>query len=131
MLDGSKVTLSDLKGNVVLVNLWATWCPPCREELSHVQAEIIDRFAGKPFKMIAVSRGEERAAVEKFIGGNGYAFPVALDPSEEVFRKFATNYIPRNFLVGADGRVVFTGVGYDEEEFATLIDKIDETLKNL
>ena len=47
MLDGKQITLSKLKGKVVLVNFWATWCPPCREELKHVQKEIIDRFKGK------------------------------------------------------------------------------------
>ena len=131
MLDGSKIKLSELRGNVVLVNFWATWCPPCREELSHVQAGIIDRFAGKPFKMIAISRGELRAKVAKFIADNGYTFPVGLDPDETIFSLFASNYIPRNFLIGADGKVVFAGVGYDEEEFKKLTDKIDETLKTL
>lgn len=131
MLDGSKITLSELKGNVVLVNFWATWCPPCREELTHMQAEIVDRFAGQPFRLLAVSRGEKRGTVEKFIADQGYKFPVALDPGQDVFHKFASNYIPRNFLIDAEGKVVFVGVGYDEEEFGHLKAAIEETLKNL
>ena len=131
MLDGSQVALSSLRGNVVLVNFWATWCPPCREELTHVQSDIIDRFAGRPFRMLAISRGEKRETVEKFIADNGYKFPVALDPEQAVFNLFASNFIPRNFLIGADGKVVFVGVGYEDDEFAAMTDTIEKTLNNL
>ena len=129
MIDGSRVTLSALRGKVVLVNFWATWCPPCREELSHVQAEILDRFAGKDFVMLPVSRGERRETVERFIDKTGYTFPVGLDADQSIFRKYATNYIPRNFLIGADGRVIYVSVGYDEADFGEMIRKIDEALK--
>ena len=74
MIDGSKVTLSELRGKVVLLNFWATWCPPCREELSHVQQQVIDRFAGEEFVFLPISRGEERAAVEAFRAKTGYPF---------------------------------------------------------
>ena len=76
MIDGSKVALSELRGKVVLLNFWATWCPPCREELSHVQQQVIDRFAGEEFVFLPISRGEERAAVEAFRAKTGYAFPM-------------------------------------------------------
>lgn len=130
MVDGSLFTLSEQRGNVVLVNFWATWCPPCREELSHVQSDIVDRFAGRPFRMVAISRGEARETVEEFLSANGYRFPAALDPEQTVYQLFASNYIPRNFLIDADGKVVFTGIGYEEEEFAELTEMIENTLNN-
>ena len=81
-LDGAQTQLSKLKGKVVLVNFWATWCPPCREELKHVQKEIIDRFAGKDFVFMPISRGEKPSVVEAFMAKTGYTFPVYVDPKQ-------------------------------------------------
>ena len=129
MLDGKQVTLSKLKGKVVLVNFWATWCPPCREELKHVQKEIIDRFKGKDFVFLPISRGEKKATVEAFREKNGYTFAMGLDPKQSIFKLFASNYIPRNFLIGKDGKIIYLSVGYDEKEFQELISAIDKALK--
>ena len=129
MLDGKQITLSKLKGKVVLVNFWATWCPPCREELKHVQKEIIDRFKGKDFVFLPISRGEKKATVEAFREKNGYTFAMGLDPNQSIFKLFASNYIPRNFLIGKDGKIIYLSVGYDEKEFQELISAIDKALK--
>ena len=129
MIDGSKVALSELRGKVVLLNFWATWCPRCREELSHVQQQVIDRFAGEEFVFLPISRGEERAAVEAFRAKTGYAFPMGLDTDETIYKRYATRFIPRNFLIDRTGRVVKATVGYDDEEFAELLRAADAEIQ--
>lgn len=130
MFDGSHLSLRELRGKVVLLNFWATWCPPCREELTHVQTQIIDRFAGQPFLFLPVSRGEERAAVAAFREKTGYAFPMGLDPDRAIYDHYASNYIPRNFVIDQKGKVVLATVGYDPKEFEALIRTIEKTLEN-
>lgn len=128
MLDGKKVTLSQLRGKVVLVSFWATWCPPCRLELSHMQEDVIDRFAGQDVVVLPISRGEERAKVEGYIKKMGYTFPIGLDTTQDIYRKYASNYIPRSVVVGRDGVVAYVGVGYDEQIAKEIENAIVEAL---
>ena len=129
MFDGSVVKLADLKGKVVLLNFWATWCPPCRAELARVEKDIIERFKGQDFVFLPVSRGEKRETVAAFREKMGYTFPMGLDTDSLIYKKYAITYIPRNFLIGKDGKVVKASVGYDEAEFAELIELIEQQLK--
>ena len=128
MVDGSSITLSQLKGKVVVVNFWATWCPPCREELKHVQKQIIDRFAGEEFVFLPISRGEAAKTVKAFLQKNGYKFPAGLDPEQAIYKRYASNFIPRNFLIGPDGRVVSATVGFEKSEFEELIRSVEAAL---
>ncbi|MBO7331206.1 MAG: redoxin domain-containing protein, partial [Alistipes sp.] len=96
MVNGEQITLSKLKGKVVVVNFWATWCPPCRQELKVVEKELINRFKGKDFVFLPISRGEAKKTVEAFRKQNGYTFPMGLDPKQTIYKKYASNYIPRN-----------------------------------
>ncbi len=129
MFDGKQITLSNERGKVVLVNFWATWCPPCREELTRVESDLIERFKGQKFLFLPISRGEEREAVADFRSQMGYTFPMGLDPDRKIYDLYASNYIPRNFLINEEGKVVMTSIGYTAEEFDTLIAKIESLLQ--
>ena len=129
MFDGQKINIKDLKGKIVLINFWATWCPPCQEELKRVQKEIIDRFKGKDFVFLAISREESKEQVKKFREINGYTFPMGLDPERKIYSKFATATIPRNFIIDKKGKIVEIEVGFTKEAFAKMIEKLERLLK--
>lgn len=129
LLDGGSSSLSGLRGKVVLVNFWATWCPPCREELARVQVELIDRFRDRDFVFLPISRGESPEQVARFRERMDYRFPMGLDTAQAIYKLYATDYIPRNYLIGRDGRVVTATVGYQPDEFDALVGTIEQTLQ--
>ena len=128
LFDGSHLTLSELRGKVVLLNFWATWCPPCRQELTRIQKDLIDRFAGRDFLFLPVSRGEKRSDVAAFREKTGYTFPMGLDSTRTIYDRYATNFIPRNYLIDRDGRIITATIGYSPEEFDELIAAIERAL---
>lgn len=129
MLDGRQIKLSELRGNVVMLCFWATWCPPCRQELSHLQADVIDKYQGKKLVVLPISRGEKRDVVEKFIIDNGYKFGVGLDTDRKIYDQYASNYIPRTFIINKQGKVVYRTAGYDEEVAKQVNAAIQKALK--
>lgn len=129
MFDGRKIDVKDLRGKIVLINFWATWCPPCQEEMKRVQKEIIDRFKDKDFVFLPISREETREQIARFRERHGYAFPMGLDPGREIFSKFAKSGIPRNFVIDRKGRIVYLEVGYTEESFAKLVETLERLLE--
>ncbi len=129
MYGGGETTLSALRGKVVLLNFWATWCPPCMQELSVVQKEIIDRFAGEEFVFLPVSRGDSEEEIAATRKKRGFAFPMAMDRDQRVFNLYAKKGIPHNFLIDREGRIVKIELGYTPEEFAALAELIEKTIK--
>ena len=132
MLDGRTIKLSDLKGKVVLLNFWATWCPPCMQEFNEITPKIITPFKGKDFVLLPISRGEETAVVQKKmvqLKEKGIDFPVGLDLQKTIYSLYATQFIPRNFLIDKKGKVVFTSVGFEEKGLDDLAKKINDLLK--
>ena len=103
-LSGDAVSLEGLRGSVVLLNTWATWCPPCRDELPALEA-VSRRYADRGLVVIGVNIGESPATVRAFLDRSGLTFPIWLDPDEASLRAFATISLPSSFLIDASGVV--------------------------
>lgn len=129
MFDGSKICMDSLRGKVVWVNFWATWCPPCRAELKQVQSQIIDRFQGQDFVFLPISRGETKETVAAFRKAQGYTFLIGLDPNKEIYSLFASMTIPRNFLIDQNGKIVACEVGYTPDKLTDMINQVENLLK--
>lgn len=109
-LAGQQVALSELRGKVVLVNIWATWCPPCRAELPMIE-EAQRRYGERGFVVLAVNQAEERALVADFMREHGLSFPVLLDSDGAVSRLYATQALPSSFFIDRQGviRTLYRG----------------------
>ena len=103
-LQGHAVQLAALRGKVVFVNVWATWCPPCRKEMPDLQA-LYDKYKDQGFVVLAIS-DEEMAKVAPFIGQRGISYPVLLDPGRKVNEEFMVEGIPKSFVYDREGKLV-------------------------
>jgi peroxiredoxin len=103
-LAGKSWTFSELRGKVVLVNFWATWCPPCRKEMPDLEA-LYGRFAAKGFVVLGIS-DEETDKVAPFIREHRVSFPVLLDPGRKVHEMFVVEGIPKSFVYDREGKLV-------------------------
>jgi peroxiredoxin len=128
-LSGGTYSSNELKGKVILINFWATWCPPCRAEFPLLQKDIYDTIKESNFRVMAISRGEEIDTVKNFIDKYKYTFPVYLDKEAKVYNLFANKYIPRNFVIGKDGIVKWASTGFKKDEFYEMVNLIKKELK--
>lgn len=124
------VDSADLKGKVVLINIFATWCGPCQEELAEVQQTLWPKFKdNKDFKMLVIGREHTDEQLTAYNKRKGFTFPLYPDPKREVTSKFATSMIPRSYLIDKEGKVMEASVGFSEEMMSQLIENIEKALK--
>ena len=121
MLDGQRIRLSDLRGDVVLLSFWDPQCPTC-EQLMEVSVErIVKRIAGNDIHYLPISRGYTRQYIEEYCASHGYDFPVGLDTQKAIYSLYASKYVPRTFLIDKRGIIRHLYVEYDLATLPTIL----------
>ena len=122
-VEGRLHRLADYRGKVVLVNFWATWCEPCREEMPSMN-RLRASLAGQPFEVLAVNLAESETRIRRFVEQLPLGFAVLMDRDSAVARAWQARVLPISFLVGPDGRIRYSAVGeldWNEERVRKLI----------
>lgn len=123
-LDGKRLDLSAEKGNVVLLNVWATWCVPCRYEIPELQ-KLHDRYVKSGFKVIGVSVDESGADnVKQFVSEEKITYPIALDADGRVANVLQTTVLPTSVMIDRSGRIVWRKVGAIMPNETTALDAL-------
>jgi cytochrome c biogenesis protein CcmG, thiol:disulfide interchange protein DsbE len=109
-LEGKKHSLADYRGKVVLVNFWATWCEPCREEMPSIE-RLRASLGGRPFAVLAVNLAEPESRIRKFLEAVPVGFPILLDRDTKTTRAWQAKVLPATYIVGPDGAIRYRHVG--------------------
>ncbi len=127
-LDGSVVRSRDLSGKIVLMNFWATWCGPCKEEMPTL-ARLQRRLDPDRFALVTITTDLQRQGIAQFLARLGITLPVLFDEDQEVSRGFLVRGLPTTVLIGPDGMLLGRAVGpraWDSQEAVSLIRKVME-----
>ena len=127
-LTGRPQTLADYRGRLVLLNFWATWCEPCRDEMASMQ-KLQERLSGRPFVVLLVNYGEARARVADFVKREAIGFPILLDPNQDAPRAWRVRVLPSSFLIAPDGRVRYSVIGEIDWGHDDVIDVVQGLLR--
>lgn len=123
-LKGKKYTLSELRGKIVLVNFWATWCPPCRLEMPDLDL-IYTHFQSQGLVILSIT-DEDPFKVNSFISAKGYHPPVLLDPDSKVHKLFHVDGLPKNFIFNREGKLVAQSIDQcTQHQFLVMLSKTD------
>jgi peroxiredoxin len=127
-IEGKTIDISSLKGSVVMINFFATWCSPCNLELPVLQKKIWEKYKHtKGFELVIIGREHSEEEVRKFVAAKKLTMPFAPDPGRKIYSLYATQTIPRNVIIGKDGKIIYQSSGYTQEEFR----KIEELLAGI
>jgi len=110
LLNGEDASLSSYKGKVVILNFWATWCPPCRAEMPSMET-LYQRFKNQGLEILAVDLGESPRTVRQFIQTHRYTFPVMLDTNSRIGSLYGIQSIPTSLIIDREGKIIGRVVG--------------------
>lgn len=111
-LSGNTVSLSSMRGKVIFLNIWATWCGPCREEMPSMETLFQDLKHNRDFVVLAVSVDRKgKAVVAPYVEKNGFHFTVLLDPDNQISESYNVSGVPESFIIDRKGRIVAHHMG--------------------
>lgn len=122
-MDGKVVSLQHYRGRPVIINFWATWCPPCREELPSMN-RAWEKIKDENIAMIAINVGEDEDTIFTFMGDYPINFDLLLDTSGEVIAQWPIKGLPTTFILDADGHLVYRAIGGREWDADELLDRV-------
>lgn len=127
-MDGDRYTLKDYRDKVVLINFWATWCPPCRREMPSLE-RLYQSMQGKPFVVLAINQWESPDHVFSYMGDLSVfpTFPILFDSDSKVSEAFGVKGLPTSFVLDKQGRLVYRAIGgreFDHPEIEKMIDTL-------
>ncbi len=125
---GGQVSLADLKGQVVMINFWASWCGPCRQEFPALD-QIYAKYKPMGFTLVAINVETEKADAEKFLSATPASFPILFDPDNTVSGKYGVSAMPTTVLVDRQGRVRWQHRAYKPGDEAKYIEQIRAALR--
>ncbi len=123
---GEKMGIDDFKGKLVVLNFWATWCPPCRLEMPSME-RLYQEFKGEGLEVVAINFMEREKPITSFLKENGFTFPVLLDKKGEIARSYGVHGLPVTFLIARNGNLLARSMGYKDwykPEIRQLISKL-------
>jgi len=110
LLGGGNASLSSYKGKVVILNFWATWCPPCRAEMPSMET-LYQQFNAQGLEILAVDIGEDALMVRQFVKSNGYNFPILLDSDSKISSIYGIEAIPTTYIIDREGKIIGSVIG--------------------
>jgi peroxiredoxin len=122
-VDGERYRLEDMRGKTVIVNFWATWCPPCRAEMPSMQ-RAWEQLADEDILLIGINVGEDAGTVSGFLEQVPVSFPLPMDTDSEVTQQWPLRGLPTTFVVDPDGRLVYKAAGEREWDDPALLDLV-------
>ena len=127
--EGEEYSMEELRGNVVVLNFFATWCPSCMKEMPALQEQVWKNYKDNDnFFMVSIGREHSMEEMKKFKEEKGYPFSFAPDTGRVIYGKFAEKYIPRNVVVDKDGKIIYQCAGYKKEEFDKMLGILEDKL---
>lgn len=127
-LNGNKVSISDYQGKILLLDFWATWCPPCKDAIPHLN-NLQKEFQDKEFTVLGLSIDGKSERVKKFHNTYSLKYPILLaDPI--TIRSYGVSQVPTLYLIGFDGRVVYKQLGMDTSQEEYIKNKIESLLES-